>query len=231
MKKLIIAVLLAACMLTLLAGCSNQDTKLVNMTTEASEDYQAILWEEKTYVPYCAISPKERGEQIGIVDGDDGNKVYEYKNYSSDEWIINFLNSDSCMLCREITVTDIPEGLISEYEWNNFIEQEQTQEENKSNDLLAIKIASRNDEQYVDLSFEDASKIGEILETGIWNEDGTADCLDNCLIIFNGLELRYHSECGTFNDSVNQKSLSLDENAKDIVNNIFEKYISLEEYE
>ena len=60
------------------------------------------------------------GRQIGIVDGDKDDKVFEYKGYSSDEWIINYYanNMDTIMLLREIDVTDIPDNLHSEYEWN-----------------------------------------------------------------------------------------------------------------
>lgn len=88
------------------------------MTTEMHDDYTAIVWEDKTYVPYCAISKTDCGEQIGIVDGDKDDKVYEYKGYSTDEWIINYYVMDSAMLYREINVTNIPDGLQSEYEWN-----------------------------------------------------------------------------------------------------------------
>ena len=58
-------------------------------------------------------------QQIGIVDGDKDDIVCEYKGYSSDEWIINYYVIDSAMLHREIHVTDIPDGLQSEYKWNN----------------------------------------------------------------------------------------------------------------
>lgn len=44
--------------------------------------------------------------------------MYEYKGYSADEWIVNAYVMDSAMLCREVNVTNIPDGLQSEYEWN-----------------------------------------------------------------------------------------------------------------
>ena len=80
----------------------------------------AIIWDDRTYVPYCAFSKSDCGRQIGIVDGDKDDKVFEYKGYSSDEWIINYYanNMDTIMLLREIDVTDIPDNLHSEYEWN-----------------------------------------------------------------------------------------------------------------
>ncbi len=89
------------------------------MTAEIHDDYAAIVWEDKTYVPYCAISKTDCGEEIGIVDGDKDDKVYEYHGYSTDEWIINYYVMDSAMLYREMNVTNILDGLQSEYEWNN----------------------------------------------------------------------------------------------------------------
>ena len=101
----------------ILCACSKQE--LADMTTESHEDYTAIVWENKTYVPYCAISKTDCAEQIGIIDGDKDDRVYAYKGYSTDEWIINYYVMDSAMLCREINVTNIPDGFQSEYEWNH----------------------------------------------------------------------------------------------------------------
>ena len=117
MKKLI-SVSLTIIMILLLCACSKQD--LADMTTLDNNEYAAIIWGDKTYVPYGALSAYgDRGNQIGIVDGDKNDKVYECKGYSTDEWIVTALPHDAAMLWREINVTDIPEGWQSEYEWNN----------------------------------------------------------------------------------------------------------------
>lgn len=100
-----------------LCACSQQN--LENMTSGTGNGYATIVWGEKIYVPYGALSAYgERGKQIGIVDGDKDNRVYELKGYSVDEWIVNVFPHDAAMLCREIDVTDIPNGWKSEYEWN-----------------------------------------------------------------------------------------------------------------
>ncbi len=100
-----------------LCSCSKQD--LADMTTSVTDDYAAIVWGDKTYVPYGALSAYgERGKQIGIVDVDKDNRVYELKGCSADEWIVNSFPHDAAMLLREINVTDIPDGWQSEYEWN-----------------------------------------------------------------------------------------------------------------
>lgn len=122
MKKKLYGNICLWCLIAItLCACGKQE--LVNMTTEVNDDYSAIIWEDKTYVPYCAFSKADCGEQIGIVDSDKDDKVYEYKGYSTDNWIINIYgrNLDTVMLYREINVSDIPDGLQSEYEWNNEI--------------------------------------------------------------------------------------------------------------
>jgi beta-lactamase regulating signal transducer with metallopeptidase domain len=95
--------------------------ELAHMTTENNGSYSAIVWDGRTYVPYTVISKNECGAQIGIVNDDENDKVYEYEGYSTDLWIVELYVSglmDNPMLLREINVTEIPEGLQSEYEWN-----------------------------------------------------------------------------------------------------------------
>jgi hypothetical protein len=106
----------------ILSSCSQSDNKLENMTTENNNDYVSIIWGGRTYVPFCAINNSERGVQIGIVNGDKNDQVFEYKEHSTDNWIISFYKSgemDSSMLMKEINVKKIPNNLQSEYEWNN----------------------------------------------------------------------------------------------------------------
>jgi hypothetical protein len=92
------------------------------MTREDNNDYVSIVWKNRTYIPFCAIDNSERGVQIGIVNRDKNDQVFEYKNHSTDDWIISFYKSgemDNSELMKEINVTKIPNNLQSEYEWNN----------------------------------------------------------------------------------------------------------------
>ena len=84
-----------------------------------------------------------------------------------------------------------------------------------------------NDSSPVTISRGDASVFRAFFESGEWNE-GTSDCFDNCGLIFDGNTVRYHSDCGTFHDSVYNRHLSLSEEDKVEVNTILEKYISLQ---
>lgn len=95
---------------------------MVDMTTSENDEYAAIVWEQRTYAPYCVIERSRCGKQIGIVDGDKKHKVFEFEGYSADEWLIDYYVTglmDNAMLYKEITVTTIPDGLQSDYEWNN----------------------------------------------------------------------------------------------------------------
>ena len=92
-----------------------------------------------------------------------------------------------------------------------------------------ISVASFWDrEEAVKLSAEDAAVIAGLVESGSWMK-ATGDCLDDCIIFMGGEEIQYHSNCGTFNDTVNEKSLHLTEEQQAEVNAILEKYISLEQ--
>lgn len=79
----------------------------------------------------------------------------------------------------------------------------------------------------VAISMEDALILRTLLEAGEW-EEGTSDCLDNCELIFDENRIRYHSDCGTFNDSVYNRHITLREEDKGEVNAVLEKYISLQ---
>ena len=74
---------------------------------------------------------------------------------------------------------------------------------------------------------EDIKTISNLLLSSSWNEGATTDCLSNIEITVNGETYMYHSDCGTFNDYVNQKYLSLDDAATEKVNEIFAEHISL----
>lgn len=121
MKKQIYFISLCL-MMIILSSCNSKNNTLDNMTTESNDDYVSIIWEGRTYVPFCAVDNDEKGVQIGIVNGDKNDQVYEYKGYSSDDWIISFYKSgemDTSMLMKEVNVKEIPNDLQSDYEWNN----------------------------------------------------------------------------------------------------------------
>ena len=96
-------------------------------------------------------------------------------------------------------------------------------------DNLLITVAGFWDrEGAVKLSAEDAAVVSDLVKSGSWSE-GTSDCQSDCLIFMDDEEIQYHSGCGTFNDTVNEKRLHLTEEQQAEVNAILEKYIVLEQ--
>ncbi len=88
------------------------------------EEYAALTWQGRLYVPYCPVEKDALGRRIGgsaNANGDLQEDYYTYQGYSEREWIIACPRSglmDAPMLYREQSVWDIPEGLVSEYAWN-----------------------------------------------------------------------------------------------------------------
>ena len=164
MKKRLLTILLMVFVL-MITGCGNSNSveELADMTTSSEDGYTAIVWGENTYVPYCAIQRNECGKQIGFVDGDKDNRVYEYDGYSTDEWIISIYVSglmDGAMLYREINVTDIPDGLQSEYEWNNVSTESVSEEfETDTEDKQTSENVTKEEGIYV---YNEEAQISEI---------------------------------------------------------------------
>lgn len=112
-------------LLFVFASCGTKvalpDNAIVFETGE-TDDYAYIIWEEKKYVPYCSSESDQIGDCLGYYE-EDGEKIYvcELKGQSSDKWLIDTLNLENCnegMIYKQENVTEIPEGLSSEYAWN-----------------------------------------------------------------------------------------------------------------
>lgn len=96
--------------------------------TEVTEEYQALLYGEKYYVPYAAVGPSAIGDCIGYCDTVDGETTYRdyictFPGYAPQDWIVSVMglgNCDEAMLYREIHVTELPEDIYNEYPWNGI---------------------------------------------------------------------------------------------------------------
>lgn len=122
MKKYFFNIIIMAMLVLSACGTEKKPDKLQTYTSGTNDDYAYITIDDKVFVPFVAVDNADRGNWIGIVDGDENNRIYEYKDYSSNEWIISFYNSgemDGSMLMREQSVKKYPDNLTSEYDWNN----------------------------------------------------------------------------------------------------------------
>ena len=114
--KRVAAILSLLALLLSLASCAGQPRDLVDMRSVSADGARAVVWEGRTYVPFCVVSKNDRGEQIGYVDGDTNDRISEYKGYSAEEWLVSWLPMDGgAILMKERSVVDIPEGLEAEY--------------------------------------------------------------------------------------------------------------------
>ena len=110
----------------------NQNNDISNYTTEQENNniihfpeeiksldedgYKKIVWQGRTYAPYCVVSKDGCGQMIGYVDGDKEDIVSTYSDYPAKDWIANYLeNEHGAMLYKEENCTDIPDGLTQEY--------------------------------------------------------------------------------------------------------------------
>lgn len=75
------------------------------------------------------------------------------------------------------------------------------------------------------MSPEDTKVIAEMISAGNWNTEGTADCANDCILMIRGRKYYYHSDCGTVNDHLLNRSMS--QISKSKVNQILEKYVTL----
>lgn len=75
----------------------------------------------------------------------------------------------------------------------------------------------------VELREEDAETLLKILENGKW-EDGIPACATDYTFLVSGITIRYHSECGTFNDSQSKRGLSTDQETQQLINDILKRY-------
>lgn len=104
-----------ACCLLFLSACGEQKEP-VNMGTGIIDNKQVILWEGRTYVPFCVVSKTDRGELIGFINGDTDDRISAYKDLSPEEWLVSWMPMDGgAMLLKEENVVDIPYGLKAEY--------------------------------------------------------------------------------------------------------------------
>ena len=116
MKKIFVLLIISCLLLTTLSACSGPQRDLVDMASTSIDGKKAIVWEDRAYVIFCVVSKKDCGEQIGYVDGDTDDRISEYKGYSTEEWLVNWLSMDGgAMLLKEQSVVDIPDGLEAEY--------------------------------------------------------------------------------------------------------------------
>ena len=120
MKKKLYGIVCLCSLVSIMLCACGKNTNFIDMSTSEGDEYTAIIWKDRTYVPFCTISKSDCGTQIGYLNGETDDRIYEYKDYPTDEWIANHLMiDDGAILFKEVNVINIPNGIESEYEWNS----------------------------------------------------------------------------------------------------------------
>lgn len=125
----------------------------------------------------------------------------------------------------EVRIASVKEAGDSSLSTGQMPNEEEAAQQETDADMQVSDIL--NGSSPVTISREDALIFRAFLESGEW-DDGIGRCANDYELIFYGNTVRYHSDCGTFNDFVHNRYLSLSEEDKAEVNAILEKYISLQ---
>ena len=81
MKKVLSCLLFSCSLLLSLSACGERQD-LVDMESVIIDDIgRGVIWESRTYAPFCVVSKSDCGKQIGYVDCDTTDRISEYKGY------------------------------------------------------------------------------------------------------------------------------------------------------
>ena len=75
--------------------------------------------------------------------------------------------------------------------------------------------------QTYELSADDRQYIIDLLNNASWVND-LSNCGSDFIFYTQKQDVRYHSECGTFNDYTNKKSMTVSEEQRDTINAMLE---------
>lgn len=120
--------LILLALLGLLVGCGADKSDPILFETVEREEYVSVLWEGREYIPFSGGYPGFRGEYLGYIADDPDEEIYAWSGHDEKEWLISHLNPGfmgSSMLLREVSVTDYPNGIRSDYWWNYQPEEDE----------------------------------------------------------------------------------------------------------
>lgn len=205
MKK--ITVLLLALSLAL-ALCACSSSNKIPSLEEIAENGAEWGGEQIQQVQGCTLADLEKA--WGKADGElPGEYAYFWK--VDDTTSVNVYYHRNAEI-EHITVT-------------NADDEQQTAPANPAPQPAQMSLAQVDGSAF-DLSKENAKTIQQILDSGSWVSDAT-DCASDCVLTFDGRTIYYHSDCGTFNERLEQsnQSLRLSDTDREIVNAIIQTVI------
>ena len=205
MKKISVLLLALSLALTLCA-CSSSDK--IPSLEEIVENGAEWSNEQLQQAQGCTLADLEKawGEADGELPGE-----YAYFWKVDDTTSVNVYYHKNAEIER-ITVT-------------NADDEQQTAPANPAPQPAQMSLAQVNGSAF-DLSKENAKTIQQILDADSWVPDATK-CASDCVLTFDGGTVYYHSDCGTFNERLEQsyQSLHLSDAERETVNAIIQEVI------
>ena len=208
MKK--ITVLLLALSLTLtLCACSSSDK--IPSLEEIVENGAEWSNEQLQQAQGCTLADLEKawGEADGELPGE-----YAYFWKVDDTTSVNVYYHKNAEI-EHITITGLEEASDTDDEQLTAPDPQPTQ-------MSLAQVGGSGFE----LSEENAKTILQILDSGSWVSDATK-CASDCVLNFDGRTVYYHSDCGTFNERLEQghQSLRLSDADRETVNAVIQTVI------
>ena len=187
MKKITVFILTLSLALSL---CACSKASQIPSLAEIAENGAEWGGEQIRQVQGCTLADLEKawGEADGELPGE-----YAYFWKVDDTTSVNVYYHKNAEIER-ITVT-------------NADDEQQTAPANPAPQPAQMSLAQVDGSAF-DLSKENAKTIQQILDSGSWVSDAT-DCASDYVLTFDGRTIYYHSDCGTFNERLEQSNQSL----------------------
>ena len=205
MKKITVFILTLSLALSL---CACSKASQIPSLAEIAENGAEWGGEQIRQVQGCTLADLEKawGEADGELLGE-----YAYFWKVDDTTSVNVYYHKNAEIER-ITVT-------------NADDEQQTAPANPAPQPAQMSLAQVNGSAF-DLSKENAKTIQQILDADSWVPDATK-CASDCVLTFDGRTVYYHSDCGTFNERLEQsyQSLHLSDAERETVNAIIQEVI------
>ena len=205
MKKITVFILTLSLALSL---CACSKASQIPSLAEIAENGAEWGGEQIRQVQGCTLADLEKawGEADGELPGE-----YAYFWKVDDTTSVNVYYHKNAEIER-ITVT-------------NADDEQQTAPANPAPQPAQMSLAQVDGSAF-DLSKENAKTIQQILDSGSWVPDAT-DCASDYVLTFDGRTIYYHSDCGTFNERLEQsnQSLRLSDADRETVNAIIQAII------
>ena len=80
---------------------------------DTDKGYTEIRWEGRVYAPFCAVDKGDRGVFLSLSGG---SRISTWRDEPPEDWLVTWIPQDGgAMLYKELSVTEIPEGIEAEY--------------------------------------------------------------------------------------------------------------------